>query len=68
MSPLARLEKETPKDDLGGNGKPFFGGMPDQGDGLAVPGSQPVTLGLLGFGGAVICIQPLKGSTDAVAP
>jgi hypothetical protein len=27
---------------------------------LAVPGSQPVTLGLLGFGGAVVRIQPIR--------
>ena len=30
--------------------------------------SQPMTLGLKGFGGAVIHIQPLIGWTDAVAP
>jgi hypothetical protein len=29
--------------------------------GLAVPGSQPVTLGLPGFGGALIRVQPLIG-------
>jgi hypothetical protein len=61
MPPLACSEKQTPRADLGDTESRFGGVCRVKVVGLAVPGSQPVTLGLLGFGGAMIRVQPLIG-------
>jgi hypothetical protein len=53
----------------GGNGKPFFVGMPGQSRlGSLLRVSQPVTLGLLGVGGASIDFQPIISWRKIMTP
>jgi hypothetical protein len=61
--------KKPPKVNLGGNGKPFFGRYAGSARlGSPFKASQRMTLGLVGFGGALIHFQPIKGWNKTVAP
>ena len=53
----------------GGNGKPFFWGYAGSRQlGSPFEASQPMTLGLSGFGGESIRYQPIVGWKKTVTP
>src|SRR5271157_2693992 len=61
--------KYPPRMTSGGNGKPFFSGYAGSSRlGRPFKASQPVTLGLTGFGGESIRYQPMVGWSKIMTP